>query len=493
VPTDLRIPLGDGIELAADLTLPRGEGPWPAILVQTPYGKERIGAAMPHVSARSWLDFLDRDAEALVVADWRGYGSSPPRGTKPPHRGEDGRDAVEWVAAQPWCNGRVAAWGPSALGRAVLRTAAAAPLPLVCGVPVVCHMGHLFEDFYDGGVLEEAHARAVDMLGFTMADRIRGASDPADPFWRAGAAESRPGDLDLPLLFVTGWYDLVTAQTLRFFEEVRRLGGPRAKAYSRLLIGPWHHTGIDQGRQGQVRYPAAAGEAARETRKFLDCWLRRRRAPDGELPALVRYYQMGEDRWLETPHWPPPGIAWRTLRLGAEGLLTPGPGDEGGRRFVSDPADPVPTVGGANLPLGVKVGPFDQRKLEARPDVLVYSTEPRPEPVRVVGAPAVTVDAVSDRPGAHLAARLCDVWPDGRSLLVADSIVRAPAGPAGAPFTARIALPPVAQTFGVGHRIRLILAGSNHPRYALHEGVAVVTVLHGGAAGTALHLPVLGS
>ncbi|MCU0728460.1 MAG: hypothetical protein MUE73_22195, partial [Planctomycetes bacterium] len=87
----IRIPLSDGGELAADLTLPPGEGPWPAVLIQTPYGKERLGAAMPHASARSWLDFLERDAEALVIADWRGYGASPPHGAKPPHRGEDGR------------------------------------------------------------------------------------------------------------------------------------------------------------------------------------------------------------------------------------------------------------------------------------------------------------------------------------------------------------------------------------------------------------------
>jgi hypothetical protein len=374
----------------------------------------------------------------------------------------------------------------------VLRTAAAAPLPLVCGVPVVCHMGHFFEDFYEGGVLEEAHAQAVDMLGFSMTDRIRAAADPRDPFWIEGAGESRPADLDLPLLFVTGWYDLGTARTLRFHEEVRRLGGERARAFSRLLVGPWHHTGIDQGRQGQVRYPAAAGEAARETRRFLDHWLRRRRARDEELPALVRWYQMGEDRWFEAPHWPPGGVGPRIFRFGASGCLAEGdPGPAGERRFVSDPADPVPTVGGANLPLGLKVGPFDQRAVEARPDVLIYSTEPLAEPVRLAGAPAVTVTGFSDHADPHVAVRLCDVTPEGRSLLVADSIVRVVAGRPGTPFTVPVVLPPVAQTFGPGHRIRLSLCGSNHPRFARHEGTATVTVLHGGGAKTELALPTL--
>ena len=125
--------------------------------MQSPYGKERLGAALPHPSARSWLDFWDRDRYALLIVDWRGYYASAfaGDGRKPSHRGEDGADVMEWVARQPWCTGTIAGWGPSALGRALFRTAAGRPPSLVCGIPVVSHMGHHYEDFYEGGVLQE--------------------------------------------------------------------------------------------------------------------------------------------------------------------------------------------------------------------------------------------------------------------------------------------------------------------------------------------------
>jgi putative CocE/NonD family hydrolase len=230
---DVRIPVRDGKWLAADLYLPRGSGPWPAILVQSPYGKERLGAALPHPSAHSWLDFWDRERFALVVSDWRGYHGSAAagRGETPRHRGRDGFDLVEWIASRTWCDGRVAAWGPSALGRALFRTAVEKPPHLVCGIPVVSHMGHFYEDFYEGGVLELAHVRAIESLGFDLVPEVRGEPISDSPFYRQLAQESRPGLLNVPLLFVTGWYDLGLRQQIRFFEETRRRGGTRARAW----------------------------------------------------------------------------------------------------------------------------------------------------------------------------------------------------------------------------------------------------------------------
>ncbi len=516
MPRDLRVPVRDGKFLAADLHEGAGEGPWPVILIQTPYGKDRLAAAMPHSSARSWLDFWDREHYALVVSDWRGYHASAEAGEggRPPHRGTDGYDLVEWIAAAPFCDGRVATLGPSALGRAQLRTAAEAPISLICAVPLVCHMGHFYEDFYEGGVLQEAHARAVDALGFSLTGDILANPLPGSEFWRAGAAESRPEALDLPLLFVTGWYDLVTAQTLRFYAEVRAGGGPRARAFSRLLIGPWHHTAIDQARQGDVRFPAAAGAAGEETKRFLDHHVRRIRPHGDDLPALVRWFQMGEDRWLTAPRWPPAGRSEVTLHLHADGALRPeAPRGESERRFVSDPEKPVPTLGGANLPLGLRAGPCDQRPLEARDDVVIYTSEALGAPVRLCGGATATLTAVADRLDADLAVRLTDVTPEGKSLLVADSIARAslragtgrpaPLVP-GVPFEATVHLPPVGHTFLPGHRIRILVAGSNWPRFERnsHTGAgrhvpgeslpAEVGLRHGGDARSCLVLPVLG-
>lgn len=474
---DIRVPLPDGVSLAGDLSLPDGDGPFPAIVIQSPYGKERLGAALPRASARTWLDFWDRERYALLIVDWRGfYGSRGPDDVgkpKPSHRGEDGVAVLAWVAAQPWSNERVATWGPSALGRAVLRTAALEPLPLVCGIPLVCHMGHFYEDLYEGGVLEEAHYRAIGALGFGLSESIRQEPYSGTAFWRAGEAECRPQDINVPLLLVTGWFDLVTAQTLRFFSMLQTRGGQRARAYSRLLIGPWHHTAIDHRRQGGMIYPDAAGAAATDMHDFLAHWVLREQ--DRGWPELtgVRFWQMGEERWVDVATWPPPTIQ-RSLSLTPDGDLADDSSRQGELSITADPENPVPTLGGANLPMGIKAGPFDQRKLEERQDVLVFSTPVLEEPIAITGSACVTLTVVTDAPDCDLAVRLTDVHEDGKSMLLADSIQRAklrgtterpmPVTP-GLPFEITVTLPPLAQTFLPGHRIRISVAGSNWPRY----------------------------
>jgi len=496
----------------ADLYLPEGGGAAPAILVQTPYGKGRLGAALPHPAARSWLDFWDGERFALVVSDWRGFGASLDAGggRAVPHRGTDGYDLVEWVAAQEWCDGRVAGWGPSALGRALLRTAAEKPPHLRCGVPLVCHMGHFFDDLYEGGVLEESHLSSISALGFGAAEQIRAAPLSGSPFWDRGEAESRPEELEVPLL-VTGWFDLVTSGTLRFFADLRARGLGAARRDSRLLVGPWHHTAIDQARQGQLAYPAAAGEAACRMREFLSRHVLGESAPEWPEETPIRYWQMGEERWIDAPGWPPPGPSEHVLHLGADGRLTAAAPTPGSRLLHSDPEDPVPTVGGANLPLELLAGPADQRGIEARDDVLVYTTEPLAEPVALTGRAEVTLTARTDHMDFDFAVRLTDVHPDGRSMLVCDSIRRArlrgstalpmPLRP-GAVFEITVRLPPVAQTFLPGHRIRISVAGSNWPRYERngHNGLdhfdagdavsAEAELLHGGEAIARLAMPV---
>jgi uncharacterized protein len=472
---DIRVPLPDGAWLAGDLSVPEGEGPWPAILIQSPYGKERLGSALPRPSARTWLDFWDRDRYALLIVDWRGFHKSAGAGAerKASHRGEDGVAVVEWMAAQPWCNERVAAWGPSALGRAVLRTAAEQPLPLVCGIPLVCHMGHFYEDLYEGGVLEEAHFNAIRALGFRLSDSISSEVYSGTEFWREGEAECRPEDIDIPLLLVTGWFDLVTAQTLRFFTDLQTRGGPRARAYSRLLIGPWHHTAIDHRRQGGLTFPAAVGEGAKAMRLFLDHWVRRKQDQGWSELTGVTWWQMGEERWVSAPAWPPPTTE-RVLNLGADGALTDDPPAVGTLAVTADPENPVPTLGGANLPMGLRAGPVDQRPIEERDDVLLFTTAELEAPVALTGAACVTLTVVTDAIDCDLAVRLTDVHPDGKSFLLGDSIRRAklrgstarpmPITP-GLPFEITVTLPPLAQTFLPGHRIRVLVAGSNHPRY----------------------------
>jgi putative CocE/NonD family hydrolase len=335
-------------------------------------------------------------------------------------------------------------------------------------------MGHFYEDLYEGGVLEEDHLKSIRKLGFGLSERILAEPLSGSEFWKEGGEESRPQDLDVPLLFITGWYDLVTAQTIDFFLDLRRRGGPRAKAHSRLLIGPWHHTAVDQRRQGQEAFPEADGAATEATRAFLARWLDEDEGAPEE-PAPIRYWQMGEERWVAAETWPPPGRRMARFHLAPGGVLGPKPPPRpGSLSYVTDPADPVPTVGGANLPLTLHAGPFDQREVEIRHDVKVFTTEVLADPVALCGRAAVTLTAVIDAVDADFAVRLTDVLPDGRSLLVCDSIRRArlrgstdlpmPLFP-GMEFEIRVTLPPVARTFLPGHRIRISVSGSNWPRF----------------------------
>jgi len=510
----VRVPLRDGKWLAGNLFVPDEGTPCPAIVVQSPYGKERLGAALPHPSARSWLDFWDRDRYALLIVDWRGYYASAfaGDGRKPSHRGEDGADVMEWVARQPWCTGTIAGWGPSALGRALFRTAAVRPPSLVCGIPVVSHMGHHYEDFYEGGVLQEMHVKSIGSLGFRLPADVMNEPFSDLAVYGKGAAECRPERLNIPLLFVTGWFDLLLPRTISFFRAIRKRGGTRARTWSRMIIGPWHHTAIDHPRQGDLRFAGAAGTGAETAKRFLDRWLGGA-ADDGWDPANpVRFFVPGEDLWIDAPSWPPPGIGEAVRHLHPDGSLDRArPPVAGTVSFIADPADPVPTLGGANLPLGLDAGPRDQTEIERRADVATFTTEVLPQPVPLCGEARVTLTVSVSRPDADVAVRLTDVHPEGGSHLVVDSIRRLklrngtdrpePLVP-GEAVRVEVPLPPIAWTFGAGHRIRVVVAGSNHPRFERnsHTGgdrfdpekaiPANITLHMGGDAEASLALPV---
>jgi len=148
--TAVAIPMRDKASLAADVFLPPTPGKYPAVVVQTPYDRTLLRAALRGVGDKG---FWDREHYAYVVVDWRGFFGSKNAGRPgAARRGLDGFDVVEWTAAQSWCDGKVGTWGPSALGRIQLDTAQEAPPHLVCCVPLVAPIGQRYEDYYEGGV-----------------------------------------------------------------------------------------------------------------------------------------------------------------------------------------------------------------------------------------------------------------------------------------------------------------------------------------------------
>jgi hypothetical protein len=279
-----------------------------------------------------------------------------------------------------------------------------------------------------------------------------------------------------------------------------------------MIVGPWHHTAIDHPRQGDLRFPAAAGTGAATARQFLDRWIGGA-ADDGWDPANpIRFFVPGEDAWIDAPTWPPPGLSEVIRHLHPDGSLSGArPPGAGTVTFVADPENPVPTIGGANLPLGLDAGPMDQSEIERRDDVATFTTEVLLQPIPLCGVASVTLTVSVDRPDADVAIRLTDVHPEGGSHLVVDSIRRLklrsgtdrpePLVP-GEPVPVSIPLPPIAWTFCAGHRMRIAVAGSNHPRFErnshtggdrFHPGAAVpanVTLHMGGDAEARVALPV---
>ncbi len=491
----VEIPMRDGKRLVADLYLPGGAGPgarFPTILIQTPYnravysrpGNEHAGKAL-----------TDREHYAYVILDWRGFYGSKAAGSAMTgrQRGQDGYDAVEWIAKQEWSDGKVGTWGASALGQVQYDTAAARPPHLVCCVPIVAGFGQSYDGFYGGGVFRKAYADNMRLVGWGMIAGFAEKHPLRDRFWTMAESTSNYGVIDVPMLLVTGWSDHGADKTLATFRRLRSEGGERARTESRLLVGPWEHSGVDDGALGEMKFPKAQGEAARVAALFFGYWLRGEKDNGlAKLPA-VRWYQTGADAWREADAWPPAGRVETALHFAADGRLAMNKpdGEASGEDLRYDPADPSPTVGGANFVLRVKAlaapnqpaaGSFDQRaKVESRRDCLVHTTAPLEQPLAFAGNVRTKFFVSTDRADLDVAVRLCDVWPDGRSMLVTDGIRRlslresfeksSPVKP-GEVYELVVELPAAGHTFARGHRVRVDVTASNHPRFALNPGAA---------------------
>jgi predicted acyl esterase len=331
-----------------------------------------------------------------------------------------------------------------------------------------------------------------------------------DPYWeplQCGAALER---ISVPTLLVGGWQDLFLEQTL---EQYCALAARRLPV--RLVVGPWNH--VDSVRKGGEAvaeslawldryagsgFPGTAGTATASVRiwvgsapeepedpKSLDELIEPVEPADLEVSkaskaikglkglrglrglAGRRSPRAFAGEWREVSDWPPAGTGQQRWYLGVGGTLSPREPDADPdvppASFRYDPADPTPTVGGATLALNA--GTHDNQAVEQRPDVLVFTSEPLPEPVEVIGYVAAELSVTRDNPYADLFVRLCDVDPRGRSRNVCDGIVRLTEQD---PLTGtvRVSLLGTAHRFGRGHRLRLQVAGGAHPRFSRNPG-----------------------
>jgi predicted acyl esterase len=471
----------DGAKLAADIYLPQSGGPFPAILVQTPYDKGKMNPGLIEAmkGGKDSFGFFKSTNYAVVVVDWRGKFASRdnPPGKPVVQGGLDGYDCVEWVAKQPWCNGKVGTWGSSALGSVQFKTAARKPPHLAAIAPRVAEYDKRYERYYTGGVERKEYIDALTLIGWAATGQGVRRHPLNDGFYDT-ASIVNPRDILTPMLLVGGWYDIHDLP--RVFNEFMSRGNVAAKKDFRLLIGPFTHEGVAEDKpQGQMTYPGTGIFTREEQRKFFDWWLLGDETSARSAPR-VTYYQMGRNEWRFSETWPPPSVKkveWYVQPSG--GLGQPMSGDSKPDTFKSDPHNPVPTVGGNNLNRWTLItGPADQRqKVETHPDVLIYTTAVLTEDLSVTGEIEARLFVSTDSEDTDIAIRITDVYPDGRSMLVGDSIqrLRLPSPyrversiVPGQVYEVAVRTPATAHTFLKGHQLRLVVSGSNYPRYALN-------------------------
>jgi predicted acyl esterase len=458
----------DGIKLSTAIYLPEGKGPWPAVLIRTPYGKQTQAMGHEKWTSRGY---------ALVVQDCRGRFKS--EGEYRPFFDDavDGYDTVEWVARQPWSNGKVGMYGVSAMGITANLATVTSPPHLLANFVMLARSSAYHQAVFQGGVFRRElneiwlkRQNALDTLKETFKHNVYDGfydSNEFPKYWRK---------MRVPTYNWGGWYDIFEQGNIDNFVGLQETGAGLALGNEKLIVGPWAH-----GKPEEVTYPAnSVVNPTEEGLRWFDYWLQGKDNGIRE-EAPVRYYVMGDvtdpkapgNEWRTAISWPVPSrITSYFLKPG--GVLTEDlpSAKESVDSYKYDPKNPVPTIGGANL--NIKKGPMDQRAIGERKDVLKFSTPVLQAPVEITGRVRVELWAGSDAPDTDFMAKLVDVYPDGTERLVLDSAIRARFRDGfdhevfmkkGEVYRFTIDLWSTSIIFNKGHRIAVHISSSNDPRF----------------------------
>lgn len=480
-PTLTMVPMGDGTKLATDLHTPEGPGPWPVILMRSTYG--RLGNA-----AEEWL----KQDYAVVIQDVRGMGES--EGEHHVFYAEgwregltDGANTVAWVKAQPWCNGKIGSVGGSALAITQMLLAPSTPdlrIQFMEAVPAnlygdVAYTGGVFrKNMIEGWLAAIKQPHVIDVYK----------SHPRyDDYWAHYDSVAQAGKVNVPGIFVGGWFDIFQQGTIDGFLARQSMAKDPAKGHN-FLIMKWSSHGPDVENDYKLNPNRFDLKISQLRNKIIRHYLQGDEKSIEGIPA-VHYYVMGADtpgapgnEWRTAETWPPYETKEKRFYLHEFGILDPTEPQPTDTRvkFIFDPATPVPTHGGANLLM--PSGAFDQRSVRGnRADELSFATPPLDAPLEITGRVTVQLHISSDAPDTDFTAMLVDVYPeqDGRQINVLDGIRRVKTRDgfkASAPLlegpdqivALEIDLWSTAWIFEKGHRIGLHISSSNYPRFEVN-------------------------
>jgi len=514
VERDATMETRDGIKLRSDIYHPDNTGRFPVLLQRSPYNKlNSVGPAL-------------RAAECgyvVVVQDVRGRYASEGEWYPFVHESEDGYDAVEWASALPYSDGRVGMYGGSYLGATVMLAAIAHP-PHLAGIFTHLTPSNFYKQWvYQGGAFEQWFNDSwlwSTAIGSETVDRAYQPGDNPllwrwrlpvtshypqfdfgsaiastrfyldwarhssyDDYWKKVAVDEHYDQITVPIFHIAGWYDTFLHSTLDNYEGITTHGPESSHASQRLVIGPWLH-GPLTGKTGDIDFgPTAALDYDALMIRWFDHLLKG--VDNGiEREKPVKFFVMGRNVWREEDEWPPQGslqafylhAAGRANSANGVGTLDMNsPVREIPDHYVYDPMHPVPTLGGGLCcDTRAPAGAFDQRTIESRSDVLVYTTSPFGSDFEVTGPVRLDLYASSSAPDTDFTAKLVDVWPNGYAQNLVDGIIRArfrlsfsspaPLHP-GAVAKFSIDLGATSNVFLKGHRLRLEISSSNFPRF----------------------------
>ncbi len=510
VPAKMR----DGVVLKADIYRPKADGKFPVLLTRTPYDKRGDGDFGLLAAAQGYV---------VVIQDVRGRYTSEGEWYTFKNESNDGYDTVEWAAALPYSNGKVGMFGGSYVGATQMLAAISSPPHLAGILPIVTasnyhenwtYQGGAFEQWfdqswttglaqntYDRRVFKNSYATRWDMQlplkEYPLLDprTLSGLADyytdwlahPSyDDYWKQWSIEEHYPQIQVPALHVAAWYDLFQDGSLRNYMGIKAHGGSEAaRNGQRLMVIVGGHAGngpiigqVDFGKDSAFNQDAAI-------LRWYDYLLKGvHNGMESEKP--VKIFVMGKNAWREEDDWPLARAQNAHYYLHSQGsantlsgdgaLTTAVPADEPADKYTYDPANPAPTRGGPLCCDGAHQpgGAFDQRPVENRDDVLIYSTPAFQQDVEVTGPVTLELYLSSSAVDTDFTGKLVDVGPDGFARNVTEGILRARYRTSrekpelmnpGEVYKLSVSLWSTSNVFLAGHRLRLEVSSSNFPRF----------------------------
>jgi putative CocE/NonD family hydrolase len=498
---DVKVSMRDGVRLSTNIYRPDTLGNFPVLLMRTPYGNGGEDNKEGH--------FYAQRGYVVVVQDTRGRYESEGLFDAFRYEASDGYDTQQWVGKQPWCNEKIGTFGGSYVGFTQWMPAPLQSPYLITMVPAVT-FSDVHDVVYQGGAFrlalfspwsfEMTHTYNIDQdfigsrtdsilqtLPLMEQDRYLGWKIPFLRDWLAHPEHDRYWDrtsvgddgykkIRTSVYNIGGWFDIVLDGTLQnFIRMTDTTIAPEVRTKQKLLIGPWIH-GWGKSKVGELDFGEAATIDSRELHlRWFDSELKGKNTGIMEEPP-VKIFVMGENIWRFENEWPLARTKYQKYyfyskgkanTLSGDGFLNVKlPKDDPTDTFTYDPENPVPTPG--------SMGPYDQKDLEKREDVLVYSTKTLKKDIEVTGPVKVILYAASSAVNTDFTAKLVDVFPDGKAIRLCEGIIRANFRDPdtttsniqpGKVYKYHIDLWATSNVFKKGHKVRVEISSSSFPRF----------------------------